>query len=100
MFVQIEELFDTGKETDPMEGDVFDPDESLNRRIEIVETKDHGSVFVRVMGDPTDPLILYLHGNHSKSNTSAFWNKIAVEVARRYQAPATRSPRDASGGQP
>lgn len=69
-----------------MEGDTFDQDELLNRRIEVIETKDHGSIFARIMGDPAEPLILYLHGNGAKSNTSAFWNMSSIEVARKYQA--------------
>ena len=47
---------------DPMEFDSFDTDESLNRRTELVETVNFGAVHCRCVGDPMDPLILYLHG--------------------------------------
>ena len=36
---------------DPMAGDEFDQDESLNRRTEVVETDTYGSVHARVTGE-------------------------------------------------
>ena len=45
-----------------MENDEFDSDGVANRRTELIETQDFGAVHARCMGDPMDPLILYLHG--------------------------------------
>ena len=70
----------TELETDPMLTDVEDDDISLNRRCIWIETADFGDVFARCVGDPTDPLILYVHGS-GPCNSSNFWSKLVVDVA-------------------
>ncbi|CAK9018797.1 unnamed protein product [Durusdinium trenchii] len=67
-------------ETDPMLMDVEDEDPTLNRRCLWIETPDFGDVFARCVGDPKDPLILYVHGS-GPCNSSMFWNKLVTDVA-------------------
>ena len=65
-----------------MENDTFDHDEALHRRVEWIETSSFGSIYARCAGDPTHPLILYLHGNSSKSRgaTSKMWNGLMTAL--------------------
>eukprot|EP00913_Durusdinium_trenchii_P012068 g11336.t1 len=55
-------------------------DPTLNRRCLWIETPDFGDVFARCVGDPKDPLILYVHGS-GPCNSSMFWNKLVTDVA-------------------
>lgn len=70
----------TAFDSDPMLADIEDEDSSLNRRCIWVETADFGDVFARCVGDPKDPLILYVHGS-GPCNSSIFWNKLVMDVA-------------------
>lgn len=70
----------TAFDSDPMVTDVEDDDPALNRRCIWIETADFGDVFARCVGDPNDPLILYIHGS-GPCNSSMMWNKLAVDVA-------------------
>jgi len=70
----------TAFDSDPMVTDVEDDDPALNRRCIWIETADFGDVFARCVGDPNDPLILYIHGS-GPCNSSMMWNKLAVNVA-------------------
>ena len=46
-----------GVAEDPLKGnDRFDEDALLHRRMEAIETKDHGRLLARCVGDPQDPL--------------------------------------------
>eukprot|EP00929_Paragymnodinium_shiwhaense_P120954 TRINITY_DN9303_c0_g1_i1.p1 TRINITY_DN9303_c0_g1~~TRINITY_DN9303_c0_g1_i1.p1 ORF type:complete len:1211 (+),score=127.57 TRINITY_DN9303_c0_g1_i1:324-3635(+) len=67
--------------TDPMAGDVEDSDAELNRRAIWIETRGFGDVFARCLGDPEDPLILYIHGSGPK-NSSMTWNDLALDIQR------------------
>ena len=72
------------EETDPMAGDVFDSDDALNRRTERIETVSFGSIYARCAGDPSEPLILYLHGttsSKSRGSTSRMYNGLITSVA-------------------
>ena len=70
----------TAFDSDPMLADVEDEDSSLNRRCIWIETAEFGDVFARCVGDPKDPLILYVHGS-GPCNSSIFWNKLVMDVA-------------------
>uniref|UniRef100_A0A7S4SS63 Kinesin-like protein n=1 Tax=Alexandrium monilatum TaxID=311494 RepID=A0A7S4SS63_9DINO len=78
---RVREEFDT----DPMLGDHDDEDAQLNRRAIWIETREFGDVFARCVGDPADPLILWVHGS-GPSNSSMFWNEVIMDVARLMQA--------------
>lgn len=67
-------------DTDPMIGDIDDEDSELQRRALWLETP-YGDVFARCVGDPSDPLILYVHGSGPR-NSSMCWNELALDVAR------------------
>ncbi|CAE7223635.1 kif4 [Symbiodinium sp. CCMP2592] len=82
----------TELETDPMLADVEDDDISLNRRCIWIETADFGDVFARCVGDPTDPLILYVHGS-GPCNSSNFWSKLVIDVATLASAGTGEYPR-------
>ena len=63
----------------PMYGDVYDENEEMNRRAEIVELKSAG-LFARTAGDPTNPLVLYVHdGAHGSS--SFMWNGLMTSLS-------------------
>lgn len=72
-------------EDDPMFDDYDDEDASLNRRAIWIETRGFGDVFARCIGDPSDPLILWVHGS-GPHNSSAFWNEVVQDVAVRARA--------------
>ena len=55
-------------ESDPLAGDVED-ESQLQRRAVWLETAAFGDVFARVVGQPSDPLILYVHGSGTASNS-------------------------------
>ena len=74
--------------TNPMDGDIVDMDECLNRRCYWVETA-FGDIYCRCVGDPLDDLILFVHG--SGPTNSTWWNHLAVR-AWRWTAPATAAP--------
>jgi len=76
-----------GLDTDPMIGDSEDADSVLNRRAIWIETREFGDVFARCVGDPADPLILWVHGS-GPQNSSMFWNEVIMDVARLAQASA------------
>lgn len=67
-------------DNNPMIGDVDDEDALLNRRAIWIET-DFGDIFARCVGDPADPLILYVHGS-GPCNSSMFWNKVIMDVVQ------------------
>eukprot|EP00927_Polykrikos_kofoidii_P017135 TRINITY_DN17776_c1_g1_i1.p1 TRINITY_DN17776_c1_g1~~TRINITY_DN17776_c1_g1_i1.p1 ORF type:complete len:1160 (-),score=176.85 TRINITY_DN17776_c1_g1_i1:286-3390(-) len=71
-----EELVD-----DPMADDCEDEDAALNRRTIWIETRCFGDVFARCVGDPSDPLILWVHGSGPR-NSSMFWNEVVIDVTR------------------
>ena len=48
--------------SDPLAGDEEDPS-VLQRRSVWLAAAEFGDVFARVVGSPTDPLILYVHGS-------------------------------------
>ncbi|CAJ1372941.1 unnamed protein product [Effrenium voratum] len=79
-------------ESDPMLADVEDDDAALNRRCIWIETADFGDVFARCLGDPKDPLILYVHGS-GPHNSSNFWNKLVMDVAVQASAGAGDVPK-------
>ncbi len=61
---------------DPMAADEYDADEYNNCRSELIQTQKHGAIFARMSGDPSDPLILYLHGAGTGERAcSHAWNK-------------------------
>eukprot|EP00397_Hematodinium_sp_SG-2012_P004277 GEMP01004288.1.p1 GENE.GEMP01004288.1~~GEMP01004288.1.p1 ORF type:complete len:1118 (+),score=289.91 GEMP01004288.1:86-3439(+) len=66
---------------DPMVGDFDDEDTKAHRRTLWIETAQFGDVFARCMGDPRDPLILYVHGS-GPQNSSMVWNTCAIDVNR------------------
>ena len=68
------------EEAGAMDGDVEDPEEYLGRRCEWVDTAHHGPVFARCVGNPTDPLILFVHGS-GPNNSSVWWNGLIHELA-------------------
>ena len=79
---------------DPMDGDIEDPDGSLDRRAVFLQTG-YSSVFARCVGDPNDPLILYVHGS-GPDNSSLFWNCFVLDVAQhacgeRYEYPSMKA---------
>ena len=41
------------KSADPMGGDKYDENEAMNRRVETIETRQHGQIFARCVGDPS-----------------------------------------------
>ena len=50
-----------------------DPDANtaLHRRCDYIETSAHGELYARCAGDPSDPLVLYVHDPHeARSNFS------------------------------
>lgn len=59
--------------SDPMRGDVADPDPRLRRRCVTISTVAHGDLFARAAGDPADPLVLLVHGSGPR-NSSLQWN--------------------------
>eukprot|EP00928_Gymnodinium_smaydae_P029107 TRINITY_DN22014_c0_g1_i1.p1 TRINITY_DN22014_c0_g1~~TRINITY_DN22014_c0_g1_i1.p1 ORF type:complete len:1108 (+),score=144.32 TRINITY_DN22014_c0_g1_i1:47-3370(+) len=67
-------------DNDPMRNDHEDEDATLNRRAIWIETREFGDVFARCVGDPSDPLILWVHGSGPK-NSSMFWNNVVMDVA-------------------
>jgi hypothetical protein len=79
---------DATKTIDPMENDVFDSDEAQNRRCEAIETTSFGSVYARCLGDPADPLILYIHGGNSsqRGRDSKMWNGLVSSFANEMTA--------------
>ena len=56
-------------EHDPMHGDWEDEDTVLNRQAVWIETRGFGDVFARCVGDPSDPLILWVHGSGPKNSS-------------------------------
>ena len=65
---------------DPMAGDCADPDNRWRRRAVWVRTRRHGvDVFARAVGDPRDPLVLYVHGSGPR-NSSLFWNTLVQQL--------------------
>ena len=76
-------------EASPMYGDEFDEEEAMNRRCELVELKAAG-VFARTAGDPTHPLVLYVHGGGAGSS-SIMWNGARRSAARRRDRAAHAS---------
>ena len=86
---------------DPMKGDVFDPDEALNCRVETIQTARHGTLLARVAGSPTDPLILYVHGGGGSGTAysdSQMWNglvKALAEQATKLDVPKEQAGRSA-----
>eukprot|EP00746_Dinoflagellata_sp_MGD_P010397 gnl/MRDRNA2_/MRDRNA2_121442_c0_seq1.p1 gnl/MRDRNA2_/MRDRNA2_121442_c0~~gnl/MRDRNA2_/MRDRNA2_121442_c0_seq1.p1 ORF type:complete len:1077 (-),score=162.84 gnl/MRDRNA2_/MRDRNA2_121442_c0_seq1:201-3431(-) len=71
---------------DPMIGDFDDEDSELQRRAIWIETS-FGDVFARCVGDPADPLILYVHGSGPK-NSSMNWNNLVLDVVQLAKASA------------
>ena len=69
-------------DADPMAGDVVDQDDVLQRRCVWIQVPGFGEIFARVVGVPTDPLVLYVHGS-GPQNSSMVWNSCAVDTARR-----------------
>jgi predicted esterase len=73
-------------DTDPMLGDVEDPS-SLQRRCLLLGPlpgcapflPSSVPVFARVVGDPSNPLVLYVHGSGPR-NSSMFWNDVVTAV--------------------
>jgi len=68
-------------DNNPMIGDFDDEDALLNRRAIWIETQEFGDVFARCVGDPADPLILYVHGS-GPCNSSMFWNHVIMDTVR------------------
>jgi len=69
---------------DPMAHDSFDVDESMDRRTEMIETVSFGDVFARCVGDPGNPLLLYVHGSgKGKRASSKMWNSLVTNVSRK-----------------
>jgi len=76
----------SGENDDPMENDVEDTEQHLNRRCIFIECINDGgegyvteNVFARVAGKEDDPLILYIHGSGSQ-NSSMVWNDCVVNL--------------------
>ncbi|KAK3236045.1 hypothetical protein CYMTET_53795 [Cymbomonas tetramitiformis] len=67
---------------DPMAGDVHDHDPQLQRRAMWIEPPGYNDVYARCVGDPADPLLLYVHGS-GPTNSSLTWNDFALDIARR-----------------
>ena len=80
----------------PMANDEFDEDEEANRRCELIEIK-AGGVFARTSGDPTNPLVLYLHDGSNSSSNSATWNPLvtAFSLAKRESFKLLKAAKDA-----
>jgi pimeloyl-ACP methyl ester carboxylesterase len=74
--------------TGPMDDDVADPDDEMDRRALWVETS-YGDVFCRCLGDQSDDLILYVHGS-GPTNSSTWWNQFCYEAAVYSQAVVGR----------
>ena len=93
---------------DPMKDDVYDVDDDLFRRTEVIISKRFGEVEARGSGDPARPLILYLHPPHAKAlkpKTSRMWIGLITSLAqqmgewqRRKEAEA--GSRSSVGGSP
>ena len=74
--------------TDPMIGDEHDQDADLNRHTLWIEPRGYpDDVFARVAGDPSGPLILYVHGSGSH-NSSRFWSHVKIDIANRTRSHA------------
>ena len=73
-------------DTDPMIGDIEDPS-ALQRRCLLLGPlpgcagvlSSSVPVFARVAGDPSNPLVLYVHGSGPR-NSSMFWNDVVAGV--------------------
>ena len=60
--------------------DNLDDDLELNRRVEVIETHRYGKLYARCVGEPSDPLVLYLHGAGADSS---MWNAMVLEMVAR-----------------
>ena len=60
--------------------DNLDDDLLLNRRVEVIETHRYGKLYARCVGEPSDPLVLYLHGAGADSS---MWNAMVLEMVAR-----------------
>ena len=87
----------------PMVNDVFDDAEEMNRRAEVIDMA-NGAVFARTAGDPTNPLVLYIHdGGMLANNTSLMWCGLmsSLSTAKRESfavAAAALKEREDAGG--
>eukprot|EP01059_Diplonema_ambulator_P019726 TRINITY_DN33370_c0_g1_i1.p1 TRINITY_DN33370_c0_g1~~TRINITY_DN33370_c0_g1_i1.p1 ORF type:complete len:987 (+),score=103.96 TRINITY_DN33370_c0_g1_i1:76-2961(+) len=68
------------EEAGPMDNDIQDPDEALDRRCLWIDTAGFGSIYARCVGDVEDPLILFIHGS-GPTNSSTWWNGLVHELA-------------------
>ncbi len=66
-------------ENDPLRDDQEDANRDLQRRTVFIETT-FGDVFARVVGRPSNPLVLYIHGSGPR-NSSLQWNWLVYDVA-------------------
>ena len=51
--------------------DALDANTALHRRCDYVETSSHGELYARCAGDPSDPLVLYVHDPHQAGPDSS-----------------------------
>ena len=58
-----------------------DEDAILNRRCVWIQAPGFGDIFARCLGDPADPLVLYVHGSGPR-NSSATWSHVATQLQR------------------
>mgnify|MGYP002631608476 CR=1 FL=1 len=76
---------------DPMADDEYDDDDELCRRTEFIETRDHGAIHARCLGDSEAPLILYLHGGEEGASSKDLAGMVqGVAEAMRSAAKAAR----------
>ena len=70
---------------DPMLNDEYDDNDDLMRRTEHIETRDHGTLHARCVGDAEAPLLLYLHG-HNEGSSSLDLNGLTVSTSDAFTA--------------
>lgn len=75
---------------DPMANDAFDSNEVMDRRTELIETDSFGPVHARCLGDPDNPLLLYIHGSKVRA-TSEQPHTLGGVRGCRWVADAARS---------
>ena len=49
-------------------------------RCDFIETSAHGELYARCAGDPSDPLVLYVHDPHELGSDSSMWNELVLEM--------------------
>ena len=70
----------------PLDDDFADPEDFFDRRCLWINTNSYGDVYCRAVGDPANPLILFVHGS-GPTNSSTYWNSTIFNLAVRSEVP-------------